>query len=680
VSINFLGTKDNIKISVTDDGEGMDYKTVTTVWMVPSTSYKQVLLQSSKKKRALQGRKGIGRYASSILGDQLYLETVKGKELTTLTLDWKEFEKKKYLDEVKVSIQKEATKRKPGTTIEIIGDKNKLIEWDSLQIEKLIKDLRRLVSPVHGKDTKSDFKIEVSFKNLPIQEYNNEKILIEPFPILDVFDYRIHGEVSEAGEANLTFQNGIAGTPPEKIPKIKISLDKGAKYCGLLSIDFKIYDRDTESVRGLIKRMDNKGVNFKASEKLKRAEVRSLLNEICGIGVYRTGFRVRPHGDPGYDWLLLDRRRVQMPGRRVGSDRVSGFIEIEPEETSHLEEKANREGLKENKYYDGLVQIVTRVLLEAENRRYQFKLKTGKERSQKGLTEKLDNLFDFSEVTQSIDRELADRNIPETERKKIVGLIDARVEESNKVIEDVKRIIAIYQGQATLGKIVRVVLHEGRNPLSYFQNQIPLMEKWSRELKKNYSKSIITQFIGGLGTLQKQVQFLVNLFKKISPLAAQRRPSPTTFFVKKNLQEIISIFDTEFKLKKINIKLNCKEDVTTTAWPEDFSQTFVNLLDNSLYWFSHSDEKKKEVNITVETNSGEIKIIYQDNGPGIEEKFIQDELIFEPGFSTKPDGTGLGLAIAGEAMERNNGKLTAIYSESGALFEIYLPATLENKL
>ena len=75
----------------------------------------------------------------------------------------------------------------------------------------------------------------------------------------------------------------------------------------------------------------------------------------------------------------------------------------------------------------------------------------------------------FSDVTQSIEKELVNRDVPEPERRKIVGLIDARVEESNKVIEDVKRIIAIYQGQATLGKIVKIVLHEGEIPSVIFK-------------------------------------------------------------------------------------------------------------------------------------------------------------------------------------------------------------------
>jgi len=50
---------------------------------------------------------------------------------------------------------------------------------------------------------------------------------------------------------------------------------------------------------------------------------------------------------------------------------------------------------------------------------------------------------------------------------------------------------------------------------------------------------------------------------------------------------------------------------------------------------------------------------------------IENEVIFEPEFSNKTGGgTGLGLAIAGEAIDRNDGDLKAIYSELGAFFKV----------
>lgn len=65
-----------------------------------------------------------------------------------------------------------------------------------------------------------------------------------------------------------------------------------------------------------------------------------------------------------------------------------------------------------------------------------------------------------------------------------------------------------------------------------------------------------------------------------------------------------------------------------------------------------------------------LHIDYHDSGPGIEPKFILNELIFEPEFSTKTSGTGLGLAIAGEAAMRNGLELKAFESDNGAWFRL----------
>ena len=63
-----------------------------------------------------------------------------------------------------------------------------------------------------------------------------------------------------------------------------------------------------------------------------------------------------------------------------------------------------------------------------------------------------------------------------------------------------------------------------------------------------------------------------------------------------------------------------------------------------------------------------IELIFSDSGPGFQGSNL--ELMFEPGFSMKPDGTGLGLALVGEAVSRLKGTIRATNSENGATFVI----------
>ena len=76
--------------------------------------------------------------------------------------------------------------------------------------------------------------------------------------------------------------------------------------CGELDIDIRVYDRDPEAIDSLIKR----GLTDKSGQPLGKNEARRLLNTYNGIGVYRNGFRIRPLGDPDFDWLELSKRRI----------------------------------------------------------------------------------------------------------------------------------------------------------------------------------------------------------------------------------------------------------------------------------------------------------------------------------------------------------------------------------
>jgi len=75
--------------------------------MVPSTDDKLERKQSPGG-RIMQGRKGVGRYAASILGDDLRLETISNNILTTVYVEWAGFERAKFLDEVEIQTRSQS--------------------------------------------------------------------------------------------------------------------------------------------------------------------------------------------------------------------------------------------------------------------------------------------------------------------------------------------------------------------------------------------------------------------------------------------------------------------------------------------------------------------------------------------------------------------------------------------
>lgn len=675
-----------LRIVIKDEGHGMSYNTVVEKWMVPSTDDK-LLRKISPGGRLMQGRKGVGRYAASMLGDDLVLQTVNEEgELTTLYLIWEDFQKAAYLEDVEVLIENYKTPTKSGTEIIIVGDEKHLNEWTQREIQNLKFELKKLIQPkntsqIETASVERPFKIILELGQFPVKGQMFFESLkttieeIEPYPLFELYDYRINGVVDQNGSAELMFHNNRSNQT-ESIPNFKIKLNQNSyrkneqAYCGDLKIDFRVFDRDPASIDGLISR----GLRDPISgQYVGRREARLILDSFNGIGVYRNNFRIRPLGDPGYDWLELDKERVQNPSVKIGSDQVIGFIHVSSEEESGLEEKSARDGLKENFKYFGLQEICKQVLLKLEQRRFIYRKQIGLGRNNRRLDEKINTLYNFSDLKEKIDTELDHLGVKQIEREKINKLISDKEVTSNKVANELKETIAQYQGHATIGKIINVILHEGRKPLGYFKNQIPLISEWNDELKEEYNQETLQRIVDRLAVVDEQSNIFIKLFGKLDPLSAKKREPKKDFKVKKVIDDVKDVFLSELESNNISYVSDCPNSITSFGWKEDLYIVLTNLVDNSIFWLQTVEKRPKTITIKVYEEEEFLFIDYRDNGPGIEKALIESEAIFEPEFSGKTGGgTGLGLAISGEALFRNEGELRAIYSEQGAFFKIQI--------
>jgi len=659
--------REHYSIIIEDRGHGMSRDTVINKWMVPSTDDK-LKRRRSPGGRIMQGRKGVGRYAASILGDDLRLETVADSEKTTVYVEWSSFEKAQYLDEVEIHVESEQTDLPSGTRLTITGGRELLTEWDQHQFDKLRFELKKLMSPVSsvlsGDEAKDTFRIHLRIDNfLEGQEEIIEED-VEPYPIFDLFDYRIAGRIGADGKGILTYSLQKArNTTEEKIP-----FDFGGPTgCGELFFDIRVYDREKEAIESLIGR----GLKDESGNYLGKLQARQLLNEYNGIGVYRNGFRIRPLGDADFDWLKLNEQRVQNPSKKIGSNQAIGYILIQSEELSGLIEKSARDGLRENAAFENLKVISGKVISELENRRFAYRLKAGLSRPALKVEQELERLFAFDELKRGIRARLKKRGVDQQTADEIIRIIGKEEEDKNRIAEDIRQAVAVYQGQATLGKIINVILHEGRRPLNYFRNQIPNLEYWFNSFQEKREPETLAKIIPITEGIGKNADVFVKLFSRLDPLAAGKRSRRRPLPLKRTIDEIFEVFSGEMKKVGITAKVNGPDDFRFTCWYQDIYAIFTNLIDNSIYWMNEKKSPQKEIIIDITTDGNELQYIdYRDTGPGIEPQLIESEVIFEPQFSTKPDGTGLGLAIAGEAATRNGLELKAFDSESGAYFRL----------
>ena len=653
-------------IVISDHGHGMSRDDVINKWMVPSTDNKRERRESPSG-RMLQGSKGVGRYAASILGADILLETVDSKgEKTTAYLEWSNFESALYLDDVEIPLETATVSEAPGTRLTINGGSELLAAWDQKQFDKLRFELKKLTSPIinaFSNEGKSDvFHISLAVNGFP--EVNDINETIEPYPLFDLFDYKISGKISRDGTGTLTYSSQKARNTVEEKIAFKIGNSTG---CGELDIDIRVYDREADAIDALI----NRGFKDESGKYVQKLEARQILNASNGIGVYRNGFRIRPLGDPDFDWLKLNARRVQNPTRCIGSNQAIGYVQIQSEDQSHLIEKSARDGLKENAAFNRLKEITTQVITELEWRRFNYRKSAGLSRPTFKVESNLYNLFSSEALKQNIETELIKTTIDEKQAGEIIKRINEDAEDKNRLADEIIQTVAVYQSQITLGKIINVLLHEGRRPLSYFRNRIPYLKRRYKSFQKNKDSTDLERIMEVVDGITENAQFFVNLFKRIDPLAAGKRTAKEPLELKKTIENAFSVFENEMKSHNISAEISGPDDFRFSTWQQDIYAIFTNLIDNSLYWMSEKKSETREITVQFLMDKGSlIHIDYHDTGPGIEPDLIESDVIFEPHFSTKPDGTGLGLAIAGEAAERTGFKLKVIESEKGAHFRL----------
>ena len=89
------------------------------------------------------------------------------------------------------------------------------------------------------------------------------------------------------------------------------------------------------------------------------------LDRMGGLYIYRNGIRILPYGNTDYDFLHIEERRNLGAGYYFFSyRRLFGAIELPIDTSSHLIEKAGREGFRENRAYREFRAILENFLVQ----------------------------------------------------------------------------------------------------------------------------------------------------------------------------------------------------------------------------------------------------------------------------------------------------------------------------
>ncbi len=88
--------------------------------------------------------------------------------------------------------------------------------------------------------------------------------------------------------------------------------------------------------------------------------LKQKMERLGGLYVYRDDVRVLPYGRPDHDWLGIEQRRTKHAGRAFLSHRrMFGAVILDGERSKGLEEKAGREGFRDNRAYRQFRDLLT---------------------------------------------------------------------------------------------------------------------------------------------------------------------------------------------------------------------------------------------------------------------------------------------------------------------------------
>lgn len=694
VHVNFFKNSSGkiYKIEILDDGIGMNIDNIENGWFTPATSLKT---KAKKKKklaegeRPILGEKGVGRFACRRLGEKLELRTRPKDEEIELyfTLEWSQYDVDKddvYLDEMENSIfEKELQfpfqisfppsleNYTNGTSI-VIEQLNDT--WNDAKIMDIALELKKLIPPFKNIE---DFKIYINGNEL-----KNEVFLEKAL-------YFIEGVIDDKGM--LYYKLG-------KYPRNE--LDKPGNFVN--NIDFSIsIDKQLSNVNGLKKENlleDIKWKNYikEINEKYNRRDMiplcgnftfaayawdldsihtkrvgindrksKELLRNLCGISIYRDGFRVWPYGAQGNDWLGLD-KNVEGGNKpfHISNKQVIGYVGITQRYNPYLKDKSNREGFIENDFtFSDFKMLLMISFNKLERLRYvtNKKERPVKDKEWWERDEVLDQLKEFKvEIEKTSPQLLKNYN-------KLEKVYNERKKQSENKIMNLLEV-------SSSGVVFESVTHELISFLTKMDEQSKLINKYLTNNPPEKESAMKSNTL-----LYEALKIVLHEVKELQPYFKAARYHLKELDMKDVAEKALTYFKYKLHKNNINYSVIEKSSMKRKAVEGFLLQIFSNLIDNSIYWLDDDENKYKQILITID---GENNYIYfSDNGCGINEENIP--YVFDPFFTQKKNGRGMGLYIVQELLANYKGTIYAdteyhpnlkyVNNSKGTTFKIILP-------
>lgn len=220
---------------------------------------------------------------------------------------------------------------------------------------------------------------------------------------------------------------------------------------------------------------------------------------------------------------------------------------------------------------------------------------------------------------------------------------------------------------SALGQMISGVAHELNNPLAIIKGYLELVLS---------HHDLPAQTRASLEKVAHESDRATKLVRNFLSFAREQSSHREPVDFNEVIRRVIELRRFNFAVAGVEPKVELDSNLPlTSADPDQIQQVLMNLINNALQAMEDKPGRSR-LRIRTQHTSEIIRIIVEDNGPGVPEDLIAK--IFEPFFTTKEvgTGTGLGLSIAHSIMTEHKGKI--FYQPStmgGAAFVMEFPST-----
>lgn len=208
------------------------------------------------------------------------------------------------------------------------------------------------------------------------------------------------------------------------------------------------------------------------------------------------------------------------------------------------------------------------------------------------------------------------------------------------------------------GRLVRIMAHEVRNPLSNIMLSTDQLEQVVDNPEAKTCLDIINRNSNRIGNL---ISELLNSSKR-DPVSVEKKSLQTI------LNETLEAAIDRIKLRNIQLQLDyLDEPAWVMADDEKLKIAFLNIIINAI---EAMPEDEGKLIVSVSKKNQQYAVSIEDNGCGISDEDLSQ--VFEPYFTSKSNGMGLGLASTLNILEAHNASYDVKSKlESGTVFKVF---------